>query len=103
MSVSAAFRARAARPLARAFTSRAVDGFVGALGNTPLVSHRPAHVSVGEDKVLNALCFFQLRLEKLSKATGCNILAKSELQNPGGSVKDRAALGVVTDAEKRGL
>ena len=47
--------------------------------------------------------YVQVRLEKLSKATGCNIVAKSELQNPGGSVKDRAALGVVTDAEKRGL
>lgn len=45
----------------------------------------------------------QIRLEKLSRQTGCNIVAKSELQNPGGSVKDRAALGVIQDAEERGL
>ena len=45
----------------------------------------------------------QIRLEKLSRQTGCNIVAKSELQNPGGSVKDRAALGVIRDAEKGGL
>nr|VWO98297.1 Arf family GTPase [Ganoderma boninense] len=66
----------------RAFTSPSgsVDGFVGAVGNTPLI-----------------------RLEKLSRQTGCNIVAKSELQNPGGSVKDRAALGVIQDAEERGL
>ncbi|KAJ2973853.1 hypothetical protein NUW54_g11988 [Trametes sanguinea] len=76
-SITAAFRAR---PLTRAFTSRSVDGFVGAVGNTPLI-----------------------RLQKLSEQTGCDIVAKSELQNPGGSVKDRAALGVIRDAEERGL
>ncbi|KAG8931147.1 hypothetical protein FRC03_010547 [Tulasnella sp. 419] len=57
-----------------------VNGFVGAIGNTPLI-----------------------KLETLSKETGCTILGKSELQNPGGSVKDRAALYVVKDAEERGL
>ncbi|KAH9858970.1 cysteine synthase [Lenzites betulinus] len=76
-SISAAFRAR---PVARAFSSRPVKGFLGAVGNTPLI-----------------------RLNKLSEQTGCNIVAKGEFQNPGGSVKDRAALGVVTDAEERGL
>jgi len=42
-------------------------------------------------------------MHKLSKETGCNILGKAEFQNPGGSVKDRAALYVVKDAEERGL
>ncbi|KAI0339797.1 cysteine synthase [Trametopsis cervina] len=69
-----------AKTLTRGFTSRAVDGFVGALGNTPLI-----------------------RLNKWSEKTGCNIVGKAEFQNPGGSVKDRAALGVVQDAERRGL
>lgn len=57
-----------------------VDGFVGAIGNTALV-----------------------RLRHLSEATGCEILGKAEFANPGGSVKDRAALYVVQDAEERGL
>lgn len=57
-----------------------VDGFVGAIGNTAL-----------------------LRLKHLSEATGCEILGKAEFANPGGSVKDRAALYVVRDAEERGL
>ncbi|KAI0690541.1 pyridoxal phosphate-dependent enzyme beta subunit [Cytidiella melzeri] len=64
----------------RGFTSRAVNGFVGAVGNTPLI-----------------------RLNKWSEKTGCNIVGKAEFQNPGGSVKDRAALGVIQDAERRGL
>ncbi|KZT10727.1 cysteine synthase [Laetiporus sulphureus 93-53] len=75
--MAAALRAKS---LVRTFTSRAVDGFVGAIGNTPLI-----------------------RLKKLSEKTGCNIVAKGEFQNPGGSVKDRAALGVIRDAEERGL
>ncbi|MEQ8370237.1 MAG: cysteine synthase A, partial [Alphaproteobacteria bacterium] len=56
------------------------DGFVGAIGNTPLI-----------------------RLRSLSDETGCEILGKAEFLNPGGSVKDRAALGIILDAEKRGL
>ena len=55
------------------------EGFAGAVGNTPLI-----------------------RLAKLSRETGCEILGKAELLNPGGSVKDRAALYIVQDAEKRG-
>lgn len=39
----------------------------------------------------------------MSDETGCEILGKAEFQNPGGSVKDRAALYVVKDAEERGL
>jgi cysteine synthase A len=55
------------------------DGFVGAIGNTPLI-----------------------RLRKLSQETGCEILGKAEFQNPGGSVKDRAAWAIIKDAEERG-
>lgn len=44
-----------------------------------------------------------LRLRRLSELTGCEILAKAEFMNPGGSVKDRAALGIITDAEAKGL
>jgi len=43
-----------------------------------------------------------LRLRKVSEATGCTILGKAEFMNPGGSVKDRAALYIVLDAERRG-
>ncbi|NLD67378.1 MAG: pyridoxal-phosphate dependent enzyme, partial [Limnobacter sp.] len=56
------------------------DGFVGTIGNTPLI-----------------------RLRKASEATGCEILAKAEFLNPGGSVKDRAGLYMILDAEKRGV
>ncbi|PWN52713.1 putative cysteine synthase [Violaceomyces palustris] len=59
---------------------RPVQGFVGAIGNTPLI-----------------------RLNKLSQETGCDILGKAEFMQPGGSVKDRAALFVVKDAEEKGL
>lgn len=38
----------------------------------------------------------------MSKKTGSKIYGKAEFQNPGGSVKDRAALGVVKDAEASG-
>lgn len=55
------------------------DGFVGAIGNTPLI-----------------------RLRKLSEETGCEILGKAEFLNPGGSVKDRAAWAIIKDAEERG-
>ncbi|PJK28515.1 cysteine synthase A [Minwuia thermotolerans] len=56
------------------------NGFVGTIGNTPLI-----------------------RLRKASEETGCEILGKAEFLNPGGSVKDRAALAIITDAERRGL
>lgn len=55
-------------------------GFVGTVGNTPLI-----------------------RLQSFSEATGCEILGKAEFLNPGGSVKDRAALYIIEDAERRGL
>jgi cysteine synthase A len=55
------------------------DGFIGAIGNTPLI-----------------------RLRRLSEMTGCEILGKAEFLNPGGSVKDRAALYIVKDAIERG-
>ncbi|KAL2040755.1 hypothetical protein N7G274_006734 [Stereocaulon virgatum] len=44
-----------------------------------------------------------IRLKHLSDETGCEILGKAEFQNPGGSVKDRAALYVIKDAEEKGL
>jgi cysteine synthase len=56
------------------------DGFVGTIGNTPLI-----------------------RLNSLSEETGCEILGKAEFLNPGGSVKDRAALYIIKDAEEQGL
>ena len=55
------------------------DGFTEAVGNTPLI-----------------------RLRLASELTGCEILGKAEFMNPGGSVKDRAALYIVLDAEARG-
>ncbi len=55
------------------------DGFIDTIGNTPLV-----------------------RLRKASELTGCDVLVKLEFLNPGGSVKDRAALGIIRDAEAKG-
>src|SRR6201993_3823371 len=56
------------------------SGFVDSIGNTPLI-----------------------HLKKASELTGCTILGKAEFLNPGGSVKDRAALAIVEDAEAKGL
>ncbi|HSS06876.1 MAG TPA: cysteine synthase A [Rhodanobacteraceae bacterium] len=53
--------------------------FADTVGNTPLI-----------------------RLDSVSRETGCEILGKAEFLNPGGSVKDRAALYIVRDAERRG-
>ncbi|MFK2871989.1 cysteine synthase A [Dyella lipolytica] len=44
-----------------------------------------------------------LRLRQASALTGCEVLGKAEFLNPGGSIKDRTALGLVLDAERRGL
>ena len=44
-----------------------------------------------------------VRLKGPSEATGCDIYGKCEFMNPGASVKDRAALGIVEDAEERGV
>ena len=43
-----------------------------------------------------------IRLHHASEETGCEILGKAEFMNPGGSVKDRAALAIIGDAEQRG-
>src|SRR5579871_4694667 len=43
-----------------------------------------------------------IKLRRASEATGCTILGKAEFMNPGGSVKDRAGLAIITDAEQRG-
>src|SRR5687767_392937 len=56
------------------------DGLAASIGNTPLI-----------------------KLRKASELTGCTILGKAEFLNPGGSVKDRAALYIILDAERRGL
>ena len=56
------------------------DGLVHSIGNTPLI-----------------------RLQGPSELTGCEILGKAEFLNPGGSVKDRAGLYLILDAEKRGV
>ena len=44
-----------------------------------------------------------VKLKKVSEETGCDIYGKCEFANPGASVKDRAALFIVQDAEARGL
>jgi cysteine synthase A len=44
-----------------------------------------------------------IRIQTLSDFTGCEILGKAEFLNPGGSVKDRAALGMILAAEEQGL
>jgi cysteine synthase len=44
-----------------------------------------------------------LRLRSASALTGCEILGKAEFLNPGGSIKDRTALGLILDAERKGL
>lgn len=44
-----------------------------------------------------------VKLSKASKDTGCNIYGKCEFQNPGGSVKDRAAYWMIKDAESKGI
>ncbi len=56
------------------------SGFVGTVGNTPLI-----------------------RLNRFSEETSCEILGKAEFLNPGGSVKDRAALYIIRKAEEEGL
>jgi cysteine synthase A len=55
------------------------SGFIESIGNTPMIKLRAA-----------------------SAATGCTILGKAEFLNPGGSIKDRAALAIIEDAEKKG-
>ena len=54
------------------------DNFISGIGNTPLIKLRAA-----------------------SEITGCNIYGKAEFMNPGGSVKDRAALALIKDAEEK--
>ncbi|TIC35266.1 pyridoxal phosphate-dependent enzyme, beta subunit [Wallemia mellicola] len=84
--------ANTARLATRSLTSKALpasyynnvqhaptDGFLGAIGNTPLI-----------------------RLNRLSEEVDADIYGKAEFMNPGGSVKDRAALGLVLDAEEKG-
>ena len=44
-----------------------------------------------------------IRLKGPSEETGCEIFGKAEFLNPGQSIKDRAALYIIKDAEKKGL
>lgn len=60
--------------------SEILEGIDGLIGNTPMV-----------------------KIRSLSEKTGCNILAKLELNNPAGSAKDRIALAIINDAEQKGL
>ena len=56
------------------------NDFLQSIGNTPLI-----------------------KLKAASEITGCNIYGKAEYLNPGGSVKDRAALALIKDAESKKL
>ena len=56
------------------------DNFIQSIGNTPLI-----------------------KLKAASEITGCNIYGKAEYLNPGGSVKDRAALALIKDAQEKNL
>ena len=59
--------------------------------------------STGSQELLDAIGNTPLiRLRGPSEATGCDICGKAEFMNPGGSVKDRAALAIIEDAEERG-
>ncbi len=61
------------------------------------------HHDTGNQKLLDAIGNTPLiRLRAVSKATGCDIYGKAEFMNPGGSVKDRAALAIIEDAEESG-
>ena len=60
--------------------SQIKNNFIESVGNTPLI-----------------------KLKAASKITGCNIYGKAEYLNPGGSVKDRAALALIKDAQEKKL
>ena len=56
------------------------NNFIESIGNTPLI-----------------------KLKAASEITGCNVYGKAEYLNPGGSVKDRAALALIKDAQEKKL
>ncbi|ARN74234.1 cysteine synthase A [Oceanicoccus sagamiensis] len=58
----------------------------------------PAHSSLA-DMIGNTPLVY---LREISEATGCSIYGKAEFLNPGGSIKDRTALGIIRDAEAKG-
>jgi cysteine synthase A len=63
-------------------------------------TNHPAYVSAGLAGAIGGTRL--IRLKRASEATGCLILGKAEFMNPGGSVKDRAGLAIIEDAERRG-
>ena len=69
--------------------------------------NRPGPVEIPPDRPMDVIEAIGrtplIELRAASKATGCRILGKAEFMNPGGSVKDRAALAIIEDAEKKGL
>lgn len=67
-------------PPRKIISDNVYDGLMDAIGNTPLI-----------------------KLQRASRETGCNIYGKAEFMNPGASVKARAALYLIKDAEERGL
>ena len=79
-TVSPAANPLESSPLANAGTAMHVTAdFAAAVGSTPLI-----------------------RMNRLSEETGCEILGKAEFMNPGGSVKDRAALWIIREHERSG-
>ena len=72
-------RERGERGVEESKVMKVRSGFIDSIGNTPLI-----------------------KLKAASEATGCTIYGKAEFLNPGGSVKDRAALAIIEDAEKKG-
>lgn len=70
----------AAFPPRKVVSENVYDSMTDAIGNTPLI-----------------------KLQRASRETGCNIYGKAEFMNPGGSVKARAALYLIMDAENKGL
>lgn len=75
-----------AEPAAAHYTARSTPAIHARADFAELVGHTPL-----------------VRLRRASELTGCEIFGKAEFLNPGGSVKDRTALGLLNDAERRGL
>ena len=101
------------------------DGIIASIGNTPLIEIKSLRcktnpISLRVLTLLQFYYFWRLTAQNnvcahihhlqsnnvcipRSKLTGCTILAKCEHLNPGGSIKDRAALFMIEDLEEQGL